>query len=117
MLRAVPLVVKKLVMQRVYQVSARATTTTLTNVGAFQVKEVFAPYIKSYSAVLSVSQGQNTKAAVSSWGDELVITFSSVLKDVSVQKRFFRILAQDGIAVTIESNLCEQLREDKGGFR
>lgn len=105
MLRAVPLVLKRFVMQWVYQVSARATTTTLTNMGVMKVDKPYEPYIKRFSAVLSVSQGQNTKATVCSYGDELVITFSTILRDVSVQKRFFKTLVQDGIEVAVESNL------------
>lgn len=105
MLRAVPLVLKKIVMQWVYQVSARATTTTLTNLGVLKVDEAYQPYIRHFSAILSVSQGQNTKMTICSYGGEMVITFSSILKDVSVQKRFFRTLAEDGIQPAIESNL------------
>ena len=46
----------------------------------------------------------NTKATVCSYGDELTFTFSSLLKDTSVQKVFFRSLAEDGIDVEIETN-------------
>ena len=105
MLRAVPLILKKIVMQWVYQVSARATTTTLTNLGVLKVDEEYQPYIRHFSAILSVSQGQNTKMTICSYGGEMVITFSSILKDVSVQKRFFRTLAADGIQPAVESNL------------
>ena len=105
MLRAVPLILKKIVMQWVYQVSARATTTTLTNLGVLKVDEEYQPYIRHFSAILSVSQGQNTKMTICSYGGEMVITFSSILKDVSVQKRFFRTLAEDGIQPAVESNL------------
>ena len=41
---------------------------------------------------------------VCSYGDELTFTFSSLLKDTSVQKVFFRSLAEDGIDVEIETN-------------
>ena len=53
---------------------------------------------------MSQSTGQNTKATVCSYGDELTFTFSSLLKDTSVQKVFFRSLAEDGIDVEIETN-------------
>ena len=105
MLRAVPLVLKKFVMQWVYQVSARATTTTMTNLGVMKVDKAYQSYIKRFAASLSVSQGQNTKMTVCSYGDEMVVSFCTILKDVSVQKRFFRILAEDGIEAAVESNL------------
>ncbi|MCI7061619.1 MAG: hypothetical protein MR965_05390 [Lachnospiraceae bacterium] len=105
MLRAVPLILKKFVMQWVYRISAQATTTTMTNLGVMKVDEVYRKYIRRFSAALSVSQGQNTKMTICSYGDEMVAAFCTILKDTSVQKRFFRILAEDGIDVAVESNL------------
>ncbi len=103
-LRAVPLFVKKIAMKWVYFTSADATTTTMTNIGAIEIEEPYQPYIRNFSVILSASRGQDMKAAICSYQDELVFTFSSVLRDVSVQKRFFRMLVQDGIDVSIESN-------------
>ena len=68
------------------------------------VDEAYRPYIKRFQIILSPSTGQNTKATVCSYGDELTFTFSSLLKDTSVQKVFFRSLAEDGIDVEIETN-------------
>ena len=104
MLRAVPLFLKKIVMQYVYQISARATTTTMTNIGIITVDERYRPYIRRFQAMISMSKGQNMKGTVCSYGDELVFTFTSVLRDVSVQKRFFSTMVKEGIDVTIESN-------------
>ena len=103
-LRVVPLFLKKPAIKFVYLMSAKATTTTLTNMGRMIVDEAYRPYIKRFQIILSPSTGQNTKATVCSYGDELTFTFSSLLKDTSVQKVFFRSLAEDGIDVEIETN-------------
>lgn len=103
-LRAVPLIFKKIAMKWVYDTSAKATTTTMTNIGGMQIDEPYQKYIRRFCAILSVSKGQNIKGTICSYQDELVFTFSSILKDVSVQRRFFKTLVQDGIDVTIESN-------------
>lgn len=103
-LRVVPLFLKKPAIKLVYLMSARATTTTITNMGQMMVDEVYHPYIKRFQIILSPSAGQNTKATVCSYGDELTFTFSSLLKDTSVQKVFFRSLVEDGIDVEIETN-------------
>lgn len=103
-LRAIPLFMKKFAMRFVYDTSAKATTTTMTNVGVLQIEEVYQPYIKRTSAMIAASKGQDLKGTICSYGDELVFTFTSVLRDVSIQKRFFRTLVKDGIDVTIESN-------------
>ena len=103
-LRVVPLFLKKPAIKFVYLMSAKATTTTITNMGQMMVDEAYRPYIKRFQIILSPSAGQNTKATVCSYGDELTFTFSSLLKDTSVQKVFFRSLAEDGIDVEIETN-------------
>ena len=102
--RAVPLFLKNIAMKIVYTKSALANTTTITNIGNIGVDEAYRPYIKRFQIILSPSTGQNTKATVCSYGDELTFTFSSLLKDTSVQKVFFRSLAEDGIDVEIETN-------------
>lgn len=103
-LRAVPLILKKPVMQLTYLSGVRGTTTTMTNVGALSLKEEYQPYVRSFQVILSPSSGQNMKATVSSYGDELVVTFSSLLKDTMVQKAFFRSLSKEGLDVMIETN-------------
>ena len=103
-LRAVPLLLKKPAINFVYLRDTKGTTTTITNMGQLTIEDAYRPYIKRFQIILSPSAGQNTKATVCSYGDELVFTFSSLLKDTSVQKAFFRSLAEDGIEVEIETN-------------
>lgn len=103
-LRAVPLFLKNIAIRYVYHNSARANTTTVTNIGNIQVKEEYQEYIRDFSAMLSMSEGQDIKGTICSYRDTLVFTISSNLADVSVQRRFFRRLSQDGIPVRIETN-------------
>ncbi len=104
LLRAVPLFIKRIVVKTVYGSTARANTTTLTNIGSIQLKEEYQPFVDKFHVVLSMTKGQNLKSAICSYGDTLVFNFSSKLKDASIQKAFFRILAQEGVDVKIESN-------------
>ncbi len=103
-LRSVPVFVKILAMRIVYRSSARANTTTVTNIGNVHVKEEYRPYIQNFSAMLSRSAGQNIKAAISSYGDLLTFTITSSFTDVSIQRCFFKTLSEQGIPVTVESN-------------
>lgn len=103
-LRAVPLFIKNIAIRYVYHNSARANTTTVTNIGNIQVKEEYQEYIRDFSAMLSMSEGQNIKGTICSYRDTLVFTITSNLADVSVQRGFFRRLAEDGIPVKIETN-------------
>lgn len=103
-IRMVPLFVKNLAMKYVYRTSARANTLTITNLGIIDVIDEYKKYIDDFYVILSMSSGQNLKCGICSYEDELVFTFSSSLKDTSVQKAFFRTLSEAGVHVTIESN-------------
>lgn len=102
--RAVPLVLKKIAIRSVYTSAALANTSTVTNIGNISVKDEYEPYVEGFHAYLAMSMGQNLKGTICSYKDTLVFTFSFILKDTSVQKAFFRKLAEDGLDVSIESN-------------
>jgi hypothetical protein len=51
-----------------------------------------------------MSKGQDLKGTVCSYGGTLTFTFSSRLEETHVQRRFFRILAAEGLDVRIETN-------------
>ena len=102
--RAIPLFVKNIAMKFVYKTSARANTTTITNLGIVNVVDEYRDYIDKFHTVLSMSKGQNIKGSACTFNDVLVFTFSSAIRENFVQKAFFRKLVEDGINVSIESN-------------
>lgn len=102
--RAVPLFLKNMAIRKVYRQTAKANTSTITNVGNVQIDEAYQPYIEMFGAFLAMSVGQQIKGTICSYKDTLMFTFSSVLVDTSVQRGFFRRLTEDGIDVRIESN-------------
>ncbi len=104
LLRMVPLTLKNLVMRVVYNKSAIAHTTTITNVGLVQIDPIYEPYVKMFRSFIAMSKGQYLKGTINSYKDTLVFTFSSIFSDTSVQREFFRKIAEDGITVQIETN-------------
>lgn len=103
-LKVLPLPLKHLGMRLIYQRSARANTSTITNVGVVDIAPPYKPYIELFHAYLAMSQGQHVKGTVCSYNGILVFSFSYDLRDPSVQRGFFRRLAQDGLQIEIESN-------------
>lgn len=103
-LRLVPLPLKYIAMRHVYTRSALANTSTITNIGIQEVAEPYRPYIEQFHAMLALSKGQHLKGTVCSYGDTLTFSFSYDLADTSVQRCFFRRLAEDGLCVEVESN-------------
>lgn len=102
--RAVPLFLKNIAMKLVYTKSALANTTTITNIGNIGVDEEYRPYVEMFHAFLAMSKGQHLKGTICSCGSTLVFSFSFDLKDVSVQRGFFRKIAADGIEVELDTN-------------
>ena len=102
--RAVPLFLKNIAMKLVYTKSALANTTTITNIGNIGVDEAYRQYVEMFHAFLAMSKGQHLKGTICSYGSMLVFSFSFDLKDVSVQRGFFRKIAADGIEVELETN-------------
>lgn len=103
-LRAVPLFVKNIGIKMVYGTSAKATTATVTNIGNIELRKPYQEYVEHFYTTISMSKGQNMKGGICSYNGVLTFTFSSVLSDTSIQKRFFQIIARDGVAVAVESN-------------
>lgn len=103
-LRAVPLFLKSIVMKQVYGLSAKATSATITNIGNIEIRQPYEKYVEHFYTTLSMSKGQNMKGGICSCRGVLTFTFSSVLLDVSIQKRFFQTIAKDGVTVAVETN-------------
>ena len=103
-LRAFPLFIKQIAMRQVYNASAKANTTTVTNLGVLGTKEPYSDYIERFQAVLSMSKGQNIKMTAISFQNTLTLTFSSRLQERDIQRLFFRKLSEDGVEVTVETN-------------
>lgn len=100
----VPLFVKDIAINSIYWTSAKANTSTVTNMGVFKVDNHYKDYIDMFHIALCMSKGQNIKGAICTYEDTLVLTFSSAIEETNIQKVFFRRLAEDGLNVAIETN-------------
>ena len=72
--------------------------------GNIGVDEEYRQYVEMFHAFLAMSKGQHLKGTICSYGSTLVFSFSFDLKDVSVQRGFFRKIAADGIEVELDTN-------------
>ena len=102
--RAVPLPLKNMAMRFVYDRTATANTTTITNIGNIKIMDEYKPYISMFYSFLYFSKRQNLKATITSYQNTLVYTFSSAYNDTAIQKGVFRRIAGDGVHVEIETN-------------
>ena len=84
LMRPVPLFLKNIAMRIVYEKSAVANTTTITNIGNIKIKDIYQPYIEGFSAFIAMSKGQYLKGTICSYQDTLVFTFSSIFSEALV---------------------------------
>lgn len=110
-LRVIPLPVKRLALNLVFRLKDRAYTMTLSNVGPVQMEAEYAAEIERFHIMIGVSRRQPLKCAVCAFGDEVVITFTSVFADSHLQRRFFGKLKEDGVRVRLEGNEMSAARK------
>ncbi len=103
-LRPIPVFIKNIAIRSVYYATADKTTATMTNIGDVKFREPYDKYVDRVYAMLALSRGQDIKGTIVCCNGIFTVNFTSKLADVSIQKRFFRIMAQEGIDIMIETN-------------
>ena len=104
-IRAVPLDVKLAVIRQVHQmIGEDLFTCSLSNIGVIGIPDSMRPFIARFDFGLSTSDKIPVNCSVCSYKGIVSITFSSSIKETTLEKEFFRFLAKDGLQVTIETN-------------
>lgn len=102
--RLVPLFIKNIGVKWIYRSSIRAFTTTLSNIGVFQLKSPYCDRVDYVTLTMGASKKQELKCGVASYQDTMTLTVASVLKDTSIARRLYRQLGKDGISIKIQTN-------------
>lgn len=104
--RMIPLILKDISLKVAHWLSEQEVTAAFSNVGRVDMPKMLLPYIRQFGLFLSTKRMQ---VCLCSYEDLLTMTFSTPFVDTSVQRYFFRSLAEMGVDVEITSN------EDMGG--
>lgn len=100
--RIIPLTIKDYALRIANIFNDRSITSTISNIGRINMPPEFEPYIEQFSICVSSRRPQITMC---SYGDRLVISFTSPFEESDIQRIFFQFLANNGINVEIVSNL------------
>ena len=101
-LRAVPLEIKNLFLQAGTRLRSGNITAILSNVGKIKMPQPYAPLIQRFGVFTSTDKMQ---LCACSYGDELVLGFSSKLMSTNIQRNFARMLKDEGISCEISENV------------
>lgn len=111
LLRLAPLFMKDALLEVASRISARETTTTMSNLGAVKLDERLAPYVKNVNLLTSTT-GLNF--LLCTFGDDLSIGISTAYSNPDVIKNFCRYFSSQGIEGYININkTSEEVAEDR----
>ncbi len=103
--RLLPLPIKNAVMPVLYNTLGENNYSTgFSNLGQIKLPESMKAHVRSFDFYAPPSTGNLVKCTTLSYGDELRISFGSLLEETELECRFFRALRKRGLAVRIESN-------------
>ena len=102
--RIVPLVLKKLAFRIGSMQVKRKFTTSFSNIGIVNVKDEYKPYIDGYFVILSPDWAEKIKCGIVSYDKDIVVTFSTILKENLVENKFKELLKERNITNRIEGN-------------
>ena len=82
----------------------RYTTITYSNIGRIGIMGKYKDYIKYFLMLIAPENIEKIKCSSCTFENKMVFTFTSILKDNSIEKGFYNFLKEKGINVEIESN-------------
>lgn len=100
--RIVPLTIKDFFMRIADKFNDRSISSSISNVGRIKTADEFKDYIKQFSLCVSA---RTPKITFCSYGDKLVITFTSPFVETDIQRTFFQFLSNRDIEIEITSNI------------
>ena len=105
LMRIIPLSLKRLIGGFLYKnIGERLYSGKLSNIGRITMPEEFENEIDNFDFLLAPSTIINTGCSVTSFKDQLNITFGRTVKEDEVEKYFFQKLTELGIHVKIQTN-------------
>lgn len=116
LLRLTPLVIKWCALNLIFRRNDKAYTMTLSNIGPIQIDEEYRDRIEVFQLMLGVSKRQPVKCGVCAYGDQVIVTFTSVFQDTKLADAFFQFFEENGITVKRESNGITDERNDLGRY-
>lgn len=108
--RAIPLFLKDIGINRFFYLSKAGITATLSNLGKISMPEKTVPYIRLFAGYMSTP---NMQICVSTFGDRMVFGIVTAYTEYTLLPAFVRKLTEAGLDVEIGSNDCD-LRKENG---
>ena len=99
LLRITPLELKNICLQAGARLAKKNVTAILSNMGVVDMPEVYRKYIREFHVFTSTPK---IEMCMCSFEDRMVMSFTSRFENINIQRNFFQILENEGIAVSIK---------------
>ena len=99
--RAVPLEIKKFFLMAGANLGSRSITAVYSNIGIIRLPEEYKEYIERFGIFASTDSLQLCSC---SYGEQLVLGFTSKIPDDSIQRNFMKMLKKEKISYKEEKN-------------
>lgn len=107
--RFVPLFVKIMILQIVYRATGDVqTTSTISNLGVVTLPKEMEEHVERLDFQLGPLYQNKLMCGALSYKGKLYINFTRKLRESDVERGFFTRLVEEGIPVTVESNMHER---------
>ena len=103
-IKIVPLFLKKPLVRLGYMEIRKYTTTTFSNIGRIGIIGKYQDYVDYFLMLIAPESVEKIKCSSCTFENKMVFTFTSILNDNRIEKRFYKFLTKQGIEVKIESN-------------
>ena len=104
LIKIVPLALKKILVRLSYLEIRKYTTTTFSNIGRIGIMGKYQEDIEYFLMLIAPEPVEKIKCSSCTFENKMAFTFTSILNDNRIEKRFYQFLKEKGIQIQIESN-------------
>ena len=108
-IRIMPLAIKNLAMRIGYSMLGdQIQTTSVSNLGVVGIPKSMEPYIENLHFDLGASYNITKNFGICSYKDKLNMSFCRSIIETGLERKFFKLLTDQGVNVEIMSNYWEK---------
>lgn len=107
--KIMPLFIKNAVMKAVFNaVGEKKSSLSVSNLGNILLPGEMMPYVERMDFILGVQATAPSNCGILSFRDTLYINFIRNIREPDLEYAFFRVLRDEGLPVTVDSNLPQE---------
>lgn len=104
-IRLIPLVIKQPIAKLVYGLlGEKISTAAFSNLGVVEMPDTISPYVECMDFCLGPTNLHRVACAAITQGGVLTFSITKMTADPTFEERMYRLLSEDGIAVTVEGS-------------